>query len=149
MQIDIEDIEVAAKELSPSGFKLYLYLAKNQDKYNFAYSPKDFTLSYGVSESSAKRAKTELIEKGYIITKGNFFDFYTNKEDTQESLKSLRNKINIIAKNLISFGVEKETLTTIINYYKKEGMSDKELRKAYNNILKDFQTISQKMDDIL
>ena len=149
MQIDIEDIEVAAKELSPSGFKLYLYLAKNQDKYNFAYSPKDFTLSYGVSESSAKRAKTELIEKGYIITKGNFFDFYTNKEDTQESLKSLRDKINIIAKNLISFGVEKETLTTIINYYKKEGMSDKELRKAYNNILKDFQTISQKMDDIL
>ena len=39
----LEALGEAAKRLqSKGGFKLYMYLAKNQDKYNFALSSSDF-----------------------------------------------------------------------------------------------------------
>ena len=147
--MDIADITAAVKELSPSAFKLYLYLGQNQDNYRFGYSPKDFMMNYGVSESSAKRAKAELVEKGYIVVKGNTFEFNTVKVDTKKTLDILKDKINLLSKNLRTCGIEKETLLKIINYYKKDNMSDKDLEQAYKNILQEFEKIIQKMDDIL
>jgi len=42
MYVGIEEIREAAKSLTPSAFKLYLYLVENEDGWEFVLSPKDF-----------------------------------------------------------------------------------------------------------
>lgn len=37
-----EDYTAAARELSPSALNLFMYLAKNQDNYEFYFSSKDY-----------------------------------------------------------------------------------------------------------
>ena len=59
-----EDFCRAADELSPSALKLYMYLAKNKDGYEFYFSSKDFCQLFNIVDKTYRNAKNELIFKG-------------------------------------------------------------------------------------
>ena len=63
-------LDEAAKRLqSKGGFKLYMYLAKNQDNYSFALSSADFCYWSGLGITAYNSAFEELKEQGYLIPK--------------------------------------------------------------------------------
>lgn len=70
----------AMNDLTDKAFKLWCYLNKNQNDYNFYLSKTD-ALQYGISnKSSYDRSVSELIEKGYLQELGNNkYIFYENK----------------------------------------------------------------------
>lgn len=75
--INLEALAIASKELKNSAFKLFIYLAKNQNSYKFALSNKDFKDYSGINRTGYDNAVKELIEKGYLEDKGNNnFVFY-------------------------------------------------------------------------
>ena len=76
--INLQALGAACNTLqSKAGIKLFLYLAKNQDKYTFALSRADFMEWAGVKDTAYKTAVDELIEKGYLVSKGgNQYTFY-------------------------------------------------------------------------
>ncbi len=64
--ISLKALKIASNELSGVAFKMWLYLAKNQDRYILALSCAD-ALTWGIgSKSSYNRAVKELITKGYL-----------------------------------------------------------------------------------
>ena len=63
-------IDEAAKYLqTKAGFKLYYYIAKNQNKRYFALSSKDFCNWGGVGIAAYNSAFKELEEEGFLIPK--------------------------------------------------------------------------------
>lgn len=52
---------------SLAGFKLYMYLAMNQNNYTFALSSKDFTQWANVSKTAYHTAFNELVSNGYLV----------------------------------------------------------------------------------
>lgn len=62
-----KDIFDACKNLKDTTFKVYMYLASNQDGYVGGLSKVDVLAQTGISESSYKRAIKELEEKGYLL----------------------------------------------------------------------------------
>ena len=84
---NLEAMGEAAKRLqSKGGFKLYMYLAKNQDKYNFALSSTDFCAWSGLGLAAYRTAFGELEKEGYLIPKDNtkeketIFTFYDKSQ---------------------------------------------------------------------
>lgn len=77
--INIETWQSAYKELTPSGFGLYMYLASIQDGFkNWALSKVLVQQALGFSETTYKRAKSDLFSHGYLVDRGgNHLDFYT------------------------------------------------------------------------
>lgn len=70
-EVDWKDITTAGNILTASAFKLFLYLSKNKDGYNFYLSPKDFINDFKMSDKTYRNARLELIEKGYLVQNGN------------------------------------------------------------------------------
>ncbi len=71
--------EAAGKLKTKAGFKLYIYLAKNQDKYEFALSSKAFIKWAGVGIDAYTAAFNELVANRYLIAKEGkktIFTFY-------------------------------------------------------------------------
>ena len=67
---NLEAMGEAAKRLqSKGGFKLYMYLAKNQDKYSFALSSTEFCSWSGLGIAAYRTAFEELKTEGYLIPK--------------------------------------------------------------------------------
>ena len=74
--ISLEALQKAARTLSGESFKLWVYLAKNQNNYSLALSRAD-SLQWGVgSSSSYYRAVKELTACGYLQKNGNRYIFY-------------------------------------------------------------------------
>jgi len=69
--------EAAYRLQSKGGFKLYMYLAKNQDKYNFNLSSSDFMLWSRLGYTAYTTAFKELVTEGYLIQKEGTEDIYT------------------------------------------------------------------------
>lgn len=95
-----DEYTAAARELSPSALNLFMYLAKNQDKYEMYLSSKDYCSTFNVSDKTFRNARNELFDKGYLKKKENnnvYFDTTGAYKETKESLKSelldLSNKI--------------------------------------------------------
>ena len=81
--VDNEELNNAMISLTGAGFKLYIYLCRNQDSATWLLREKhvlDFT---GLSRSAYYRAMNELKEQGYIIESEDKIDFY---ETSQEEL---------------------------------------------------------------
>lgn len=76
--INLQALNTACRTLqSKAGVKLYLYLAKNQDKYTFALSSADFMDWAGVKRDAYNSAFKELEEQGYLSSiGGNRYAFY-------------------------------------------------------------------------
>lgn len=67
---NLEALDEAARRLqSKGGFKLYMYLAKNQDNYSFALSSAAFCQWSGLGLTAYNTAFEELKEQGYLIAK--------------------------------------------------------------------------------
>lgn len=85
LQISHEDWMTANKTLTPFGLQLYLYLASNNDNYEFALSPADAEERAGIKSTSFHKYMRRLEEEGYLVWKhGNVFDFYTSPRDPKE-----------------------------------------------------------------
>ena len=93
----LEALGEAAKRLqSKGGFKLYMYLAKNQDKYNFALSSSDFCNWSGLGIAAYRTAFEELEKQGYLIINGsstNNYIFYDKAQKEDEAAE--KDNINI------------------------------------------------------
>lgn len=80
----------ASKILTPSGLKLFMYLAKNQDGYEFYFSSKNYCDTFGVTDKTYRNARAELFEKGYLREGENnnvFFSANRAYKDTKEKVK--------------------------------------------------------------
>ena len=85
LQISHADWMNANKTLTPFGLQLYLYLASNNDNYEFALSPADAETRAGIKSTSFHKYMRRLEEEGYLIWKhGNVFDFYTSPRNPKE-----------------------------------------------------------------
>ena len=83
--ISLKGIDEAAT-LPKTAFKLWVYLVKNQDKYSFALSCKDFCRWAGVSKNTYETAVKELIECSYLVQKeegSNVYIFYEMPQDDE------------------------------------------------------------------
>lgn len=85
--------EAARRLQSKGGFKLYMYLAKNQNNYSFALSSADFCAWSGLGMTAYNTAFEELKEQGYLIPKDKtkaketvfiFYDKSRLEEETEE-----------------------------------------------------------------
>lgn len=139
MYIGIDEIREATKNLTPSGLKLYLYFAENEAGWNFLLSPKDFYYSYGVAESTYRKAKQELIDKGYIIEgERNHFDFYTVPQDKDISMEDLRSQLKKLG-NLIRRYSEDEFQKICVKCDKIKDLPEKEKKQEGKKLLKEMQ----------
>ena len=82
LQVSNDEWQKAARELSGSAFKLYLYLAGNKDGYVLALSQKVVEDMIGLSKNTYHQAVKELEAKGYLsCLKGNVYSFSTSPSE--------------------------------------------------------------------
>ena len=94
---NLEAMGEAARRLqSKAGFKLYMYLAKNQDKYHFALSRTDFCEWSGCSITAYRTAFDELEKQGYLINESNNKKDYVFYDKSQkEDEEATKDNVNI------------------------------------------------------
>lgn len=81
---NLEALDEAAGRLTQkASFKLYIYLAKNQDEYRFNLSSSDFMRWANVGNTAYNTAFRELVEEGYLIQKEGTKDIYTFYDKSQ------------------------------------------------------------------
>lgn len=69
--------QLAACDLRPHAFLLYLYFAANADNYEMAFSPEAVYQAVGMPRSTARDQMRVLIAKGYLVERSsNHYDFY-------------------------------------------------------------------------
>lgn len=146
MYIGIDEIREAAKNLTPSGFKLYLYFAENEDGWEFNLSPKNFQKAYGLAESTYRKAKQELIDKGYIVEhKHNHFVFYSCPADAAVPLDEIRKEINRLAGHIKEY--DRELYAKFSEEAKAtSGLEEAEKKKAGLDILKRMRKELDKLE---
>ena len=94
-----DTIELAAKELNNTQFKVYIYLLTNQDGYYFGLSPQDIANRYGASIDAVRDAIKGLIDKGYLVQEKNsewnykFYDRLDKKPIPLPSNVSIKEKV--------------------------------------------------------
>jgi hypothetical protein len=85
--------QAAFRLQSKGGFKLYMYLAKNQNKYNFALSSSDFCAWSGLGLAAYRSAFAELEANGFLIPKesgSNIYIFYDKPQiEDQNSIDNV------------------------------------------------------------
>lgn len=75
--LNIRAMEIAMSTLKPNAFKLWCYMAKNQNNYTFALSGADACEFCNFGKNTYLTSVKELIENGYLVnTHGNSYDFY-------------------------------------------------------------------------
>ncbi|MBQ8313048.1 MAG: hypothetical protein IJX84_07590 [Clostridia bacterium] len=85
MQIANEDWMQANKTLKPFGLQLYLYLAANNNEYQFALSPAAAEEYAGIKSTTFHKYLRLLEIEGYLVwRKGNLFDFYTSPREPKD-----------------------------------------------------------------
>lgn len=109
---NLEALDEAAFLLqSKAGFKLYMYIAKNQHNYTFALSSKDFCGWSGCGMTAYRAAFQELIEQGYLIPKED--NTQTKYIFYDKSQKEIEEEI------IIEYPKEKiEEVNNINNYFR-------------------------------
>ena len=87
---NLEALDEAALRLqTKGGFKLYMYIAKNQNGYNFSLSSSDFCRWSGLGIAAYNSAFEELKEQGYLVPKSSKdketrFTFYDKAQNDFE-----------------------------------------------------------------
>ena len=64
----------ASRDLTPSGFKMYLWLMSKEEDFNL--TKQEFTKVFNVSSSSYEKAWKELRDKDYIVKDGDIYHIY-------------------------------------------------------------------------
>lgn len=95
--INLQALELAAIDLKAGAFKLWIYLAKNQNNYTFGLSNKAAFEYFGIKKDQYDSAVKELIEKGYLIqdkkNKYIFNEIKNGKKPQKEMEKSTTEKV--------------------------------------------------------
>ena len=95
-KLNIEAMQVAMALLKPNAFKLWCYMAKNQNDYTFALSCADACTFCKMSKPTYLSAVDELIATGYLVnTQGNHYNFYEKlpeEEKIEITIKKSDNK---------------------------------------------------------
>ena len=87
-KVNLNALETAMQVLSSNGFKIWMYLAKNQNGYCFNLSAVDLLLKCGLSDSTYRKCFKELCEKGYLIQKAGrktHYDFYEMPQELSDN----------------------------------------------------------------
>lgn len=66
LQINNASWQMACENLTYSAFKLYLYMASNQNEYTFALSYEDVNNAVPMSRKAYDKAIKELKDRGYL-----------------------------------------------------------------------------------
>lgn len=75
--INLQALSLASQKLDAEAFKLWIYFAKNQDKYQFALSFQDVSDNCKMKRTQYDNAIHSLIEGGYLERIiGNKYIFY-------------------------------------------------------------------------
>ena len=61
----------ASRDLTPSGFKMYLWLMSKEEDFNL--TKQEFTKVFNVSSPSYRKALRELKDKGYMVKDGDIY----------------------------------------------------------------------------
>ena len=106
----------ASRILTPTGFKLYLYLATNKDGYSLDFSPKHFSELYGVSYDSARKASQDLIDNHFLVlNKNGKYDFYEEPQVTvQFAIQPERRLVPLQSGELIPISLQ-EFLNQVVS----------------------------------
>lgn len=95
-----KDYTAAAKDLTPAALKLFMYLAKNQDGYTFWFSSKDYCNTFDLADSTFRKAKKELLEKGYLKEKENNQVYFNTKAAFKETIENLKKDFTQLGEQL-------------------------------------------------
>ena len=82
--ISNEDWIAASNNLTPSGFKMYLWLIRHDESFTNELSKQAFISEFNVSGSAYEKAWKELKDKGYAIPKekgSNIYYIYTKPQE--------------------------------------------------------------------
>ncbi len=60
------NLEDAMKDLTATAFKVYICLLCNKNNYTIEYSPEHISRIAGICKDSARKALTQLEQKGYL-----------------------------------------------------------------------------------
>lgn len=98
---------------STVGFKLYMYIAKNQNEYEFALSSADFCNKANCGIRAYNTAVAELESKGYLIKeKGTIYNFY-EKARPGEVNKPIEveedNAVEVISETEVEMKIKQKT----------------------------------------
>lgn len=117
LAIRIKDIEKAARALSPTGFKVWLYIAGNAENHRFDFSPQDCANRFGIDPQTASRKFQELEFTGFlnkrVNEKGDEYWYFTEettiRQEEQRGLVDNNGEItNYTYQEMIDkFGIEK------------------------------------------
>ena len=81
----------AMKNLTPTNFEVWLYIASQKKDYTFAFSPAAITKETGIKKSSLQEGIRVLIKEKYLIPRSegsNIYEFYeVPKEEVEEELE--------------------------------------------------------------
>lgn len=89
--------EAASRLQTFGGFKLYIYLAKNQNKYTFALSSKAFFDWCGLGIQAYRTAFNELVSQGYLVPDEKQKDLYAFYDKSQKQEKEENRNIDNVA----------------------------------------------------
>ena len=67
LKVSNQSLNLAMYNLKPSTFMLWIYFTDNANGYSLDLYPVDFCNKSGLSDSTYRRAFTELEEKGYLL----------------------------------------------------------------------------------
>ena len=83
--LSIEAMERAMALLKPNTYKVWSYMAKNQNNYTFALSCVDVCRFCKITKPTYLSCVQELIAAGYLVeTSHNNFDFYEMPTEVEE-----------------------------------------------------------------
>lgn len=84
--INLLALENASSKLrSKAGFKLWVYIAKNQNRFKFAMSSLDFCQWSGYAIKAYRSAFNELVDKGFLVEeRKNEYVFYEYPNEHKE-----------------------------------------------------------------
>lgn len=98
LMISNEDWIAASRNLTPSGFQMYLWLIRHDESFNNELSKQAFIKDFNASSSSYDRAWKELRDKKYAVQKekgSNIYYIYTSPQTaTSTSKMTSEEKIN-------------------------------------------------------
>lgn len=85
---NIEAMEQAMALLKPNAFKVWCYMAKNQNNYTFALSCVDACKFCKITKPTYLGCIQELIDAGYLVlTNGNHYNFYEMLPEEQKVMQ--------------------------------------------------------------
>lgn len=131
LQIKKENWFAANKDLEPYGLQVYLYLAGNRDGFTLELSQEAAEREAGIKKTSFHKYVNLMIEKGYLVQRGegsNLYDFYERPqmqakktEKSSGELLSLRSESEDLPDDTVSSQRNKEI------YNKKDVSQNKKI----------------------